>query len=361
MQCAMIIFSISQVSIDIISQTKIPSFSIMENLHKKALRVVLNTFKEFFKRLDLSPAQGKQVLSLGLLFLMSISFSTTLIEPIPHNLKHQVKAHFGPQKDKSWYYGPIPFTYDLGNVSSYDYSNVHKSFGLKELWRSNELTKNEFEDLLISSIPKKMKHRAQKYIEYTLEVAHKHTVDPAWVLAIMWTESHFHLKAKSPVSARGLMQIMPKTGKYLAELLKWDISGKSIQEVTYHSNSNIEMGVFYLKKLLKKFRNNYKLATCAYNMGPGWVVNQLRNRRPVGIRNKYFNKVSKNYHRLVREMKYEFKKRIPPYQETYVARWKRRRPKAGKHMALPFGLPIDFASSQINNRGNRKYKRRSLL
>jgi soluble lytic murein transglycosylase len=157
------------------------------------------------------------------------------------------------------------------------------------------------------------------------------------------------------------MQIMPKTGVYLAELLEWDIRGKTISELTYHSNSNIEMGVFYLKKLLKKFRNNYKLATCAYNMGPGWVVNQLRNRRPVGIRNKYFNKVSKNYHRLVHNMRTEFKKRIPPYQETYVARWKRRRPNAKKHMALPFGLPIDFASSQIKNLRNRKARRRSVL
>lgn len=357
----MVSFSISFFSLDMMGQSDVPNFPTMENRYKKAPIGVLKKFKEFIRVLDLGPKELKQSLALVLIILMSVNFSTAFIEPIPYNLKKQTKIRFGPQKNEAFYYGPIPFHYDLGNVSSYDYSNIYKTFGLKELWRSKELTKNEFEDLLISSIPKKMKLNAEKYIEYTLEVAHKHSVDPVWVLAVMWTESHFNRRAKSPVSARGLMQIMPKTGKYLAELLEWDIQGKSISDVTYHSNSNIEMGVFYLKKLLKRFRNNYKLATCAYNMGPGWVRNQLANKRPVGIRNKYFNKVSKNYHSLVREVKREFKKRIPPYQETYVARWKKRSPRGKKAEFLPFGLPVDFASSDIKPFRRIKFKNRLFL
>jgi soluble lytic murein transglycosylase len=154
---------------------------------------------------------------------------------------------------------------------------------------------------------------------------------------------------------------MPKTGVYLAELLEWDIRGKTISELTYHSKTNIEMGVFYLNKLLKKFRNNYKLATCAYNMGPGWVRKQLRNKRPVGIKNKYFSKVSKYYHKLVKEIRKEFKQRVPPYQNTYVARWKKRNKGHKFKEILPFGLPKDFASSQFPTKRSKILKNIFIL
>mgnify|MGYP000297768738 CR=1 FL=1 len=57
----------------------------------------------------------------------------------------------------------------------------------------------------------------------------------------------------------------------------------------------IEMGVLYLKRLLKMFKGSYRLATVAYNMGPGGVYRRLRRKQEVGVNNQYLDKVRRHY------------------------------------------------------------------
>jgi hypothetical protein len=40
----------------------------------------------------------------------------------------------------------------------------------------------------------------------------------------------------------------------------------------------------------------------AYNMGPFWMKNQLRNNLPAGQNNNYLNKVLKNYYHITRTL-----------------------------------------------------------
>ena len=85
--------------------------------------------------------------------------------------------------------------------------------------------------------------------------ASEHRVDRALVKAIIHAESAFNPYAKSKKGARGLMQLLPTTAAM------YGISN------LYDPEQNIEAGVQHLKYLLKKYRNNSRLAVAAYNAG----------------------------------------------------------------------------------------------
>jgi len=152
-----------------------------------------------------------------------------------------------------------------------------------------------------------------------LVLCEKHEVDPFWVLSVMWTESHFKHESVSHKGARGLMQVMPPTfGEALRKMKKKGIKLEAEQKESYlrdrYQNTfyeldyaevvsklkNLEIGIFYLKGLLKSFKKNYYHATVAYNMGPGWTRKRLKNKKPVGTKNHYLNKVLKNYHHITK-------------------------------------------------------------
>lgn len=99
------------------------------------------------------------------------------------------------------------------------------------------------------------------------------------VLAVIEVESRFQYSAISPVGARGIMQIMPDTGKFLTDTLGRE---DGVKPVAYRPESlddpivNIRMGVYYLHDLRKQFRN-LNLTLIAYNAGPSELQNRLEN------------------------------------------------------------------------------------
>ena len=90
-------------------------------------------------------------------------------------------------------------------------------------------------------------------------------LNPAVIFGLIRQESVFDKNAKSHVGARGLMQIMPKTGQYIARKLKRKWRGKNS---LLNPNTNIKYGAYYYKHLLDKFNGHYALAAAAYNAGP---------------------------------------------------------------------------------------------
>lgn len=100
----------------------------------------------------------------------------------------------------------------------------------------------------------------QEYIE---EAATKERLEPALLRAIVKVESNFNHKAKSPVGAKGLMQIMPLTAKDLGDKRALD-----------HKNprANILAGAKYLRGLINQFQGDLRLAVAAYNAGPNAVL-----------------------------------------------------------------------------------------
>lgn len=90
-------------------------------------------------------------------------------------------------------------------------------------------------------------------------------LDPFFILAIMRAESHFNPEARSPVGAKGLMQLMPATAIRIARL-----TGDFRLDVQSLGNPRLSIGygAYYLKKLLNYYGGNYGLAAAAYNAGP---------------------------------------------------------------------------------------------
>ncbi len=85
------------------------------------------------------------------------------------------------------------------------------------------------------------------------------------VTAIIRSESEFFSSAISSSGAKGLMQIMPKTGKEIAAKNKFKFDEKKL---TKDKKFNILLGNLYLEYLLKKFDGSKVLAIAAYNAGP---------------------------------------------------------------------------------------------
>jgi soluble lytic murein transglycosylase len=76
--------------------------------------------------------------------------------------------------------------------------------------------------------------------------------------------------ANSPVGAKGLMQLMPRTAKQLA---RKTLSNSYL----LNAGNNINLGTKYLRQLLDSNKGNQVLATASYNAGPHRVKSWLKN------------------------------------------------------------------------------------
>jgi transglycosylase-like protein with SLT domain len=129
------------------------------------------------------------------------------------------------------------------------------------------------------------------------EKAQKYDVDPALVAAVVETESRFHPQARSAVGARGLMQLMPRTGRWLGAT---DL---------YDPEQNVDAGVRYLKYLQDRFDGNLKNAIAAYNGGEG-NVERYGGVPPFQETRSYVKKVLSRYQERQRQLK-QYERDLP--------------------------------------------------
>ena len=90
-------------------------------------------------------------------------------------------------------------------------------------------------------------------------------LEPALVWAIMRQESAFFPKALSSSNAQGLMQVIPSTWDWLAELQR-EAPGEPFDIAT-----NVRYGSFYLKWLLNYLGGDPELVIASYNRGQGYI------------------------------------------------------------------------------------------
>ena len=101
---------------------------------------------------------------------------------------------------------------------------------------------------------------------------------PEWlVYSVMRQESGFRPNVVSPVGAVGLMQLMPTTALRAAEEITGQPGAPWVPDPKRPTNvlDNVEMGGFYLGKLLSLLGGQLPVAVAAYNAGPSAVSRWL--------------------------------------------------------------------------------------
>lgn len=94
--------------------------------------------------------------------------------------------------------------------------------------------------------------------------AASHGVDEAWVLGLVRQESRFNTDARSSAGAAGLMQVMPRTARYVAARIGLrNYRPKTVTEV----ETNVTLGTGYLRLVMEQLGHPV-LASAAYNAGP---------------------------------------------------------------------------------------------
>ncbi len=101
------------------------------------------------------------------------------------------------------------------------------------------------------------------------------SVDPFLVAAVVREESSFYPQARSRVGARGLMQLMPDTGRAVAKARQIPFPDA---EVLDQPVTNLEIGTTFFGGLLREF-GDARLAAAAYNAGPTRVREWWTNRK----------------------------------------------------------------------------------
>lgn len=108
-----------------------------------------------------------------------------------------------------------------------------------------------------------------RYASAVVDASNEYDVPIPLILAVTRQESAFNPKAVSHAGAQGLMQLMPGTAKECAG----DI-GRGYTNV-FHVGTNVQLGTFYLRKMLTRFNDDIELAVKAYNAGPNYVSKVL--------------------------------------------------------------------------------------
>jgi soluble lytic murein transglycosylase len=109
----------------------------------------------------------------------------------------------------------------------------------------------------------------QGYWQSIVSAARRHGLDPYFVAAIIREESQFRAEALSPAGARGVMQVMPPTGEWIAKMAGIREFDRS---KLFDADMNITIGTWYLSYLMKRFKNDPYLISAAYNAGPEVVA-----------------------------------------------------------------------------------------
>jgi peptidoglycan lytic transglycosylase len=141
------------------------------------------------------------------------------------------------------------------------------------------------------------------------EQAAQKRIDPALIAAVIYAETKFDPRP-SPAGAQGLMQILPATAYYLAQLS----GGSSFTASDLADPSvNVAYGSYYLRYLLDHYGGNEMLAVAAYNGGltnvDRWVAQANAAGRQLTVREIPFPQTREYVQRVLNAER--------AYRETY--------------------------------------------
>ncbi len=113
-----------------------------------------------------------------------------------------------------------------------------------------------------------------RYQSELLAAADEEALDPALVAALILQESTFDSAATSRAGARGLMQVMPATGRRIART-----KGTRFRRAALHDPvTSLDFGTHYLRQMSDRFGGATPQVLSAYNAGPHRVDTWIAQR-----------------------------------------------------------------------------------
>lgn len=113
--------------------------------------------------------------------------------------------------------------------------------------------------------------RVQRFVH---AAAREHDLPVDLINGIIWVESKFDPKARGRKGPRGLMQVMPRTGRWIATKI-----GR--RYLPFNAEFNIHAGTYYFASMVKRYDGNLTLALVAYHRGPLQVDQWARDNTPL--------------------------------------------------------------------------------
>ncbi len=157
-------------------------------------------------------------------------------------------------------------------IKSYEgISSYHRAVAISDTFFSRDRVRGGYagaRDLWESGFP-------QAFKPYVSKSSNEFGVPEYLIWSIMRAESHFKPDVMSPVGAKGLLQVMPETGRQVSRLLGEE--GEFQPGALLNPETNIRIGSRYLLRLSSKFKNAIPLVAAAYNAGPHRVESWLAN------------------------------------------------------------------------------------
>ena len=110
------------------------------------------------------------------------------------------------------------------------------------------------------------------YLDVVLNSAQQRNLDPLLLFSLIRHESLFDTNATAAAGEKGLTQVIPSTGEYIASQLQWpDYQHSDL----FRPYAGIAFGAYYLWEQLDRFDYNVPAALAAYNAGPGRAASWL--------------------------------------------------------------------------------------
>lgn len=227
-------------------------------------------------------------------------FEAGYLEEARREVRHATKAYIGVKQG----FGPGPrseaLVVGLGWKAEWDYPRAKPTGAGRKVMRNaeeDEALRLGLRDLahdlsephawakLSTSEdgPYKARWHPRAYRASLEREARLRKIDPIHLWSLMYTESRYRRHVVSPVGARGALQIMPWTGRQLAERLgELPDDGRFDSDTLFDIDTNAHLASYYISELLFKFHGQAPMAYASYNGGPSNVGRWLRAKSKEG-------------------------------------------------------------------------------
>ncbi len=168
-----------------------------------------------------------------------------------------------------------------GSTSAYTPASVQSTYATTQSQPAITQTAATTKATASDSVASTSTGKATQYDAIIKKASVLYSIPEKMIKAVIQQESGFNTNATSSTGAKGLMQLMPSTAKYLG-----------VSDST-NAEQNIMAGTKYLRQMLDKF-GSYDLMLAGYNAGPG-NVSKYGGVPPFKETQNYVSKIMANY------------------------------------------------------------------